>query len=133
MRQGFISRYSSGTASVARRRAELAVGAMKTIDEALKHEFRNHWQADEVPPLPNEAALEMLARTSGRRLRSVVDSGQLPALKQFLEDVQSDPNHPFMMQMLGDTSLEWNDTPQSWAMFQRLLEIIKTSLVDPAK
>jgi hypothetical protein len=105
---------------------------MKTIDQVLKIEFRNHWQADEVPPLENETALEMLAQSSGKRLRSLVDGGQLPALKQFLEEVQSNPNHPFVMQVLGDTSLEWNDSPESWAMFQRLLEIIKTNLSDPA-
>jgi hypothetical protein len=101
---------------------------MKTIREALKIEFSNHWQADEVPPLQNEAALEMMARSSGRRLRSLVDSGQLPALKLFLEEVQSNPSHPFVTEVLDDTSLEWNDSPQSWAMFQRLLEIIKANL-----
>jgi hypothetical protein len=102
------------------------------IKRALEHEFAAHWLIDELPNLDDETVLNTelprRATNSARRLRMSVGDGQIEALKQYLDSIQANQQHPFLSVVANTTGMAWMDSPGDWKVFQRLLELIKNSL-----
>jgi hypothetical protein len=100
----------------------------QSIQQALSDEFAAYWQADELPPFNKEDFYNQNARHAAIRLRQSIAEDQIEPLKAYLESIKTNRDHPFLAELVNTTGIGWMDSPESWGLFQRVIDLIKQSL-----
>jgi hypothetical protein len=93
--------------------------------KALEHEFVCYFNGDELPVVHSEAFLATLAErawASGLRLRHAVGEDKVAELIGVLQSLKEEPEGTLMSVIAGRSQVSWQDDPQDWAVFQRLVE-----------
>ena len=99
----------------------------QTLDprKALEQEFVCYWNGDELPAVQSEAFLSSLpqrAWASAHRLRRAVGEDRVGELLDVLRSLKEEPGGVLMSVIAGRSQISWQDDPQDWAVFQRVVD-----------
>jgi type I restriction-modification system DNA methylase subunit len=101
---------------------------MKTFlepEKAIKHIFSTQYLTDELGADWTKDIPEM-AMLSAQKLYSYVGGDQSKKLRSLLQEMHDNYEHPLVIDAEFSAWVDWEDEPEQWSDFQKLLdEIIK--------
>ena len=105
----------------------------QTVDilKALEDEFACYYHGDELPPVHSEAFHDSLlqrASASASRLRRAIGDDNVNHLISVLESLKRNSRDDLLSSITEATLLGWADDPQTWAVFQHLIDQFVASL-----
>lgn len=101
------------------------MGQIISLDKALENEFSCYYHGDELPPVRSDVFLTTLPQrtsASSLRLRRAIGDERVLDLIDLLKSLKDDPCGATMSVITNATLVGWADDPQSWAVFQSLIE-----------
>jgi hypothetical protein len=103
---------------------------MKTFiepEKAIKHIFSTQYLTDELGPSWTKDIPEM-ATVSAQKLYSYVGKDQSEKLRNLLQEMHNNYGHPLVLDAELSAWVDWEDEPEQWADFQRLLDEIMKNI-----
>lgn len=101
------------------------MGQTLDLHKALEHEFVCYFNGDELPVVHSEAFLASVpqrAWASAHRLRRAVGEDKVAELIDVLQALKEEPDGTLMSVIAARSLVGWQDDPQDWAVFQKLLD-----------
>jgi hypothetical protein len=75
-----------------------------------------------------ENSIAELAFDSAIRLHRCLSHDSIQEFSMFLETLKNEPSHPFIETLSDETLIDWNSSPSTWKLLQKILGLIKDNL-----